>query len=165
LPALSAAIHEVDPNLVTFGETTMNQRINDSPQAYLHRSSAWLVGGFAALALALSVVGLYGVISYSVSQRTREIGVRMALGAQRGSVHGMILREAGRLTGIGIAVGLVCSLGTAMLMRKLLYGTAAWDPWTLASVAVVLAVAAMLASYIPARRAAAVDPAVALRAE
>jgi macrolide transport system ATP-binding/permease protein len=165
LPALSAAIHEVDPNLVTFGETTMNQRINDSPQAYLHRSSAWLVGGFAVLALALSVVGLYGVISYSVSQRTREIGVRMALGAQRGSVHGMILREAGRLTGIGIAAGLVCSLGTAMLMRKLLYGTAAWDPWTLASVAVVLAVAAMLASYIPARRAAAVDPAVALRAE
>jgi len=165
LPVLGRAIHEIDPDLVTFGETTMKERINNSPEAYLHRSSAWLVGGFAAIALMLSAVGLYGVIAYSVSQRTREIGVRMALGAQRSSVYRMILQEAGWLTGIGIALGLVCSLGAATLMRKLLFGTAAWDAGTLASVAVVLGGAAMLASYIPARRAAGVDPAVALRSE
>jgi len=120
---------------------------------------------FAAIALVLSVVGLYGVIAYSVSQRTREIGVRMALGAPRGSVYGLVLKEAGWLIGIGMALGLVCSLGAATLMRKLLFGTAAWDAGTLAGVAVVLAGAAMLASYIPARRAAGVDPAEALRAE
>ena len=86
-------------------------------------------------------------------------------GAPRGSVYGLILKEAGWLTGIGIALGLVCSLGAATLMRKLLFGTAAWDAGTLASVAVILAAAAMLASYIPAHRAAGVDPAEALRTE
>ncbi|WP_263353905.1 ABC transporter permease [Acidicapsa acidisoli] len=165
LPVLGAAIREIDPTLATFGETTMSARINDSSAAYLHRSSAWLACGFAAIALVLSVVGLYGVIAYSVSQRTREIGVRMALGAPRGSVYGMILGEAGWLTGIGIVLGLACSIGAATLMRKLLFGTAAWDAETLAGVTVVLAGAAMLASYLPARRAARVDPAEALRTE
>jgi ABC-type antimicrobial peptide transport system permease subunit len=89
----------------------------------------------------------------------------MALGAPRGSVYGLILREAGGLTGIGIALGLICSLGAATLMRKLLFGTATWDAGTLAGVAVILAAAAMLASYIPAHRAAGVDPAEALRTE
>jgi macrolide transport system ATP-binding/permease protein len=165
LPALVTAIHRIDPGIAVFDEATMGQRLHDSPSAYLHRTSAWMVGMFAGIALMLSAVGLYGVIAYSVSQRTREIGVRMALGAPRSSVYRLILQEAGWLTGIGIALGLVCSLGSAMLMRKLLFGTAAWDAGTLASVAVVLAGAAMLASYIPARRAAGVDPAVALRTE
>ena len=165
LPTLDAAIHQIDPDLGTVGEQTMTERINDSQTAYLHRSSAWLVGGFAALALLLGVVGLYGVIAYSVSQRTREIGVRMALGAQRSSVYKLILKEAGWLTGIGIAVGLVCSVAAATLMRGLLFGTEAWDVPTLAAVAAVLAVSALLASYIPARRAAKVDPMVALRYE
>ena len=89
----------------------MNDKINDSQSAYLHRSSAWLVGGFAAVALLLGVVGLYGVVAYSVSQRTREIGFRMALGAQRSSVYRLILKEAGWLTAVGIAMGLVCSRG------------------------------------------------------
>lgn len=165
LPALSRAIHSADPAIGTVGEATMLQTINDTETAALHRASAWLVGGFAVLALLLSVVGLYGVIAYSVSQRTREIGVRMALGAQRATVYGLILREAGWLTGWGILAGLTCSVAAAMLMRSLLFGTAAWDAGTLASVAAVLGVSAMLASYLPARRAASVNPVEALRAE
>lgn len=165
LPTLETAIRQIDPGLVTVDESTMIERINDSPTAYLHRSSAWLVGGFAALALLLALVGLYGVIAYSVSQRTREIGIRMALGAQRRSVYRLILKEAGWLTCVGIALGLAGSLVAATLMRKLLFGTQAWDVPTLAGVAVVLAISAMLASYVPARRATKVDPMVALRYE
>jgi ABC-type antimicrobial peptide transport system permease subunit len=109
----------------------MAQVVDDSPPAYLHRASAWLAGTFGGLAFLLSVVGLYGVISYSVSQRTREIGVSMALGAARGSVYTMVLREAARLPATGIAAGLICSIGGAALMRKLLFGTKRWDiPYT-----------------------------------
>ena len=113
----------------------MNDRITDSPVAYLRRSSAWLLGGFAALALLLGIVGLYGVIAYTVSQRRREIGVRLALGATKGSVYQLVLREAGRLTAVGIAIGLACSIGGAMLTRNLLFGTAPWDVPTLVAVA------------------------------
>ncbi len=165
LPTLVSTIHSIDPGVGTADETTMPEYIHDSPTAYLHRSSAWLVGGFAALALLLGVVGLYGVIAYSVSRRTREIGVRMALGAQRSSVHRLVMREAIRLAVLGIGVGLVCSVGAATLMSKLLFGTSAWDAGTLASVAVVLGASAMLASYIPAHRAASVNPVEALRSE
>ncbi|WP_263352753.1 ABC transporter permease [Acidicapsa acidisoli] len=165
LPQLVRAVRSIDPGIGTAFESTMEQLVEDSQSAYIHRSSAWLVSGFAALALVLSVVGLYGVIAYSVSQRTREIGVRMALGAQRSSVYRLVMREAGRLTFAGIGLGLVSSVGTATLMRKLLFGTAAWDTATLASVGAVLGVSAMLASYIPARRAASVNPVEALRAE
>jgi macrolide transport system ATP-binding/permease protein len=165
LPTLVAAIHEIDPGIGTMNEITMADRINESPTAYLHRSSAWLVGGFAFLALLLGVVGLYSVIAYSVSQRTREIGVRMALGAQRRSVYQLIMKEAGWLVGAGIAAGLLCSIAAATLIRGLLFGVRTWDAATLATVSAVLAIAAMLASYIPARRAARVDPMVALRYE
>jgi predicted permease len=165
LPALVGAIHEIDPGIGAINEITMVQRINESQTAYLHRSSAWLVGGFAAMALLLGVVGLYGVIAYSVSQRTREIGVRMALGAQQSSVYRMILKEAGWLTGFGIVAGLMCSIAVATLMRKLLFGIHTWDVSTLAAVALVLGTSALLASYFPARRAASVNPVEALRAE
>jgi ABC-type antimicrobial peptide transport system permease subunit len=165
LPTLAVAIHQIDPGIATSDATTMTSLIDDSTSAWLHRSSAWLMGGFAGLALVLSVVGLYGVIAYSVSQRTREIGVRMALGAQRSSVYGMVLKEAGWLTAAGIAGGLVASVAAGTLMRSLLFGTQAWDPLTLLAVAVVLAGSALLASYIPARRAASVNPVDALRAE
>jgi predicted permease len=165
LPALVAAVHEVDPGIGAIDETTMTAKINDSPSAYLHRSAAWLVGGFASLALLLGVVGLYGVIAYSVSQRTREIGVRMALGAQRSSVYQLILKEAGWLVGMGIVAGLLCSIAAATLIRGLLFGVRSWDAATLVAVSAVLGISAMLASYIPARRAAKVDPMVALRYE
>jgi predicted permease len=165
LPSVSATIHQIDPLMAIYDPITMGQKIHDAPSTYLHRSSAWLVGGFAAMALLLGVVGLYGVIAYSVSQRTREIGVRMALGAQRASVYRLILNEAGRLIVVGVIFGLAGSVGAAMLMRKLLFGVPPWDAPTLAVVAIVLAAAAMLASYIPARRAASVSPVDALRTE
>jgi predicted permease len=165
LPALHAAIHELDPGIAIYAESTMSGKIHDSPSATIHRGSAWLVGGFAATALLLGVVGLYGVIAYSVSQRTREIGVRMALGAGRGTVMKMVMREAGWLTVVGIAAGLACSVIAAMMMRGLLFGVSAWDGSTLIAVAVVLGGAALAASAIPARRAASVDPMEALRAE
>ena len=165
LPALAPMIHSVSPNVSVDWERTMQQNIDDSEAAYIHRSAAWLIGGFAALALLLGVVGLYGVIAYSVGQRTREIGVRMALGAQRSSVYRLIFGEAGKLIAMGIAVGLAGSVASAMLMRKLLFGVQAWDASTLAAVAGVLAASALLASYFPAHRAASVNPTEALRSE
>jgi predicted permease len=165
LPILAAAIHRINPAIVTADGATMSDLINDSPSAYLHRSSAWLVAGFAAVALLLGVIGLYGVVAFSVSQRTREIGVRMALGAQSNSVYQLILKEAGWLTVGGIIIGLVCSVASATLMRKLLFGVTSWDVPTLAAVAAVLGISALLASYVPARRAASVNPVDALRTE
>jgi len=165
LPTLSATIHQLDAGVGVENGSTMTMNINTSQTAWLHRSTAYLVGGFAALALVLGVVGLYGVIAYSVSQRTREIGVRMALGAQKTTVCRLILKEASGLIALGVIVGLAGSVAAAALMRKLLFGVRAWDVSTLAGVAIVLAGSALLASYIPARRAAGVNPVEALRAE
>jgi predicted permease len=165
LPAIASAVRQVDPGVGTMDPQTMQQRIEGSPAAYLHRSAAWLVGGFATLALLLGVVGLYGVIAYSVSQRTREIGVRMALGAARASVYHLILKEAGRLTIVGIFAGILCSIASAAFLRSLLFGTRSWDLQTFAAVVLLLGMAAMLASFIPARRAASINPVEALRSE
>jgi predicted permease len=165
LPLMASTLHQIDPEMAVYDPMTMDQKIHDAPSTYLHRSSAWLVGGFAAMALLLGVVGLYGVIAYSVSQRTREIGVRMALGAERKAVYGLILNEALLLIAAGVTLGLAGSVGAAVLMRKLLFGVQAWDAPTLAGVALVLAAFALLASYLPARRAASVNPVVALHTE
>jgi macrolide transport system ATP-binding/permease protein len=165
LPELVATIRHLSPDVGVQDETTMPLLIRNSPSAWLHRTAAWLVGGFAVLAFLLSIIGLYGTISYSISQRTREIGIRMALGAQRSFVHRMILREAGWLTIIGLAIGLAGSVAAASFMGSLLFGVRAWDLITLMGVTVVLAIAALLASSFPARRAAAVNPVEALRAE
>ncbi|MDT8067988.1 MAG: ABC transporter permease [Terriglobia bacterium] len=165
LPSIVSTIRQIDPGVGTLDETTMMQRINDSPTAYLHRSAAYLIGGFAALALLLGIIGLYGVIAYSVGRRTREIGVRMALGAQRSSVYQLILKEAGRLAAMGIILGIVSSIVAATLLRKLLFQVHAWDLGTLSVVVLVLAVAVILASYLPARRAASLNPMDALRTE
>lgn len=165
LPAMTAAIHEIDPGIATFFPTTMTEVIKGSPSAYVRRSSATLVGGFAAVAWMLGMIGLYGVIAYSVSQRTREIGVRIALGAGRRTVYQLILSEAGWLIAAGIAIGLAASVATARLIQGLLFGVSSWDVPTLATVGGVLAISALLASFIPARRAASVNPVEALRAE
>lgn len=165
LSALAGAIHQIDSGIVVSGGATMRDRIDNSQSAYMHRSSAWLVGAFAAIALLLSAIGLYGVVAYSVSRRTREIGVRMALGAQPGAVYRLILKEAGWLIAIGIVAGVICAMASATLWQRLLFGVRPSDPGTLAGVALVLGIAAFLASYIPARRAASVNPVEALRAE
>jgi macrolide transport system ATP-binding/permease protein len=165
LPSMIHAVHQLDSGLIANGEDTMADRINNSQAAYLHRSAAWVVAGFAALALLLGTIGLYGVIAYSVAQRTREIGVRMALGAQRSSVYQLILKEACWLAALGVAGGIFCSVVVANLLRSLLFAVRPWDITTLISVGFVLAASTLVASYIPARRAASIDPAEALRAE
>ncbi|MBS1803263.1 MAG: ABC transporter permease [Acidobacteria bacterium] len=165
LPSLVKAVHEVDPTLGTYGELTMKEQMNTTASALIHHTAMWLVDGFAGIALVLAVVGLYGVVAYSVGQRTREIGVRMALGAQRGTVYGMVMRQAGWLTVIGVGIGVACAVGAAMLGSKLLFGVRAWDIQTLSIVAVVLAAASLAASFLPAHRAASVNPIEALRTE
>jgi macrolide transport system ATP-binding/permease protein len=165
IQTVTDAISGIDARINISNQTTMTERVNNAPTVYLRRSSTWLVGGFAAVALLLGVVGLYGVISYSVSQRTREIGVRIALGAQRGTVYRLILKEAGVLALAGIVIGTGCAILAASLMRKLLFGTPPWDITTLIGVAAVLGASALLASFLPARHAASVDPMSALRAE
>jgi ABC-type antimicrobial peptide transport system permease subunit len=124
-----------------------------------------LLASFAGLALLLACVGMYGVISYSVMQRTREIGVRMALGAQRKTVFGMILGQGAKLAGLGIAIGILTALGLTHLMASFLYGIRATDPLTFLIVPVFLAAVALFACYLPARRATHVDPMIALRYE
>jgi macrolide transport system ATP-binding/permease protein len=165
LPMLVNAVHEVDKAISTSDAATMDEVIRDSHAAYLHRTSAWLVGGFAALALILSVVGLYGVVAYSVAQRVKEIGVRMALGAGRSSIYALVMRQAGWLTAVGLVCGLVCSVGASMLIRSLLFGVKFWDVTILVSVTAALGVVSVAASFLPARRAASVNPMEALRAE
>jgi ABC-type antimicrobial peptide transport system permease subunit len=129
------------------------------------RFNMMLLGTFAGTAMVLAAIGIYGVIAYSVAQRTREIGIRMALGAQRGDMLRMVLRQSLTIVGIGLGVGLIGALVTTRLMRTLLYGVSANDFSTYGIVLVLLAAAALLASYLPARRAMKVDPIVALRYE
>lgn len=165
LPVLNRLVREIDQEIIPLRGATMSRRIEESQSAYMHRSLAWLVGGFAGLALVLALVGLYGVVMYSVSQRRREIGIRMALGAESGSVCRMILREAMQLIAVGIAAGLVGGVLASRLIRGLLFGVSSSDPATMATIAGVLALAAVAASFLPARRAARVNPVEALRAE
>jgi macrolide transport system ATP-binding/permease protein len=162
---LVTAIRELRPGLSISGQMTMTDRMDQLPSMHVHRSSAWIVGGFAAMAFLMSVGGLYGVIAYSVGQRSREIAVRMALGAQRRSVYQLILGQSAWLVAVGLALGSALAVGAAQLMRQLLFGVGAWDTPTLVMVAAVLAFSALLASWIPARRAASVNPIEVLRAD
>jgi putative ABC transport system permease protein len=160
---ITEVVHRFDRNLPVTGLMTMYQLISDSVSP--RRFSATLVAIFAGLALLLAAVGIYGVMSYTVSQRTQEIGVRMALGAQLASVRGLILGQTLKLTLLGVGLGLVGAFFVARFLTSLLFGVGIYDPVTFLGVAVVLIAVALAASYIPARRAMRVDPIVALRYE
>ena len=158
-----AAIRDVDPELPIFDVQTMTDALSESvaqPRFY-----AILLGSFAAIALIIAALGIYGVISYTVSQRTRELGIRIALGAQRERVVRLVIGQGLTLTLIGIVIGLAGAYMLTRLIASLLFGVAPADALTFAVVAVVFVAVACLASYLPARRAAAVDPIIAMRAE
>jgi putative ABC transport system permease protein len=163
LPAIKKALAEVEPERPVSGVALMRDVVEDSVGS--RRFPAMLLVGFSALALALAAVGIVGVVSYSVAQRTREIGIRIALGARKADVLKLILSGSMSWVFIGIALGIVASLGLTRLLGTLLYGIQPGNPLVLGIVALILAAVALLASYIPARRAAKVDPMVALRYE
>jgi len=163
LPAVREAVWGVNPNLPLARVRTLAEIVSGSTT---QTSFTLIMLAIAAgVALFLGAVGIYGVISYVVSQRTREIGVRMAMGAERADVSRMVLRQAGALAFGGVAVGLVAAVGLTRLMASLLYGVSPVDPVTFGSVAVLLSAIALVASWIPAHRAASIDPTEALRAE
>jgi putative ABC transport system permease protein len=163
LDSIRGTSRQMSSQQVIYGAQTMDQIISDSLAA--HRFSMILLGIFAALALLLSSVGIYGVISYLVGQRTQEIGIRVALGARRGDVLRLILSHSVKMAVLGVLIGLGGSFALTRLMGKMLYGVSATDPTTFLGVAVILSAVALAASYIPARRALRVDPIVALRYE
>jgi putative ABC transport system permease protein len=161
--SIRGAIASIDKDQPIFAIATMQELVNSSIST--QRITLILLGLFSALALILAAIGIYGVISYSVAQRTHEIGIRMALGADGGGVLRMILAQGVKIAGAGVGTGILASFGLTRLMTKLLYSVSSADPITFAAVAIVLVVVAMLACYIPARRALRVDPIIALRYE
>ncbi len=163
LDSIRHVSQQMSSEQVIFSPQSMDAIIADSLAE--RRFSMILLGTFAALALLLASVGIYGVLSYVVGQRTNEIGIRMALGARQFDILRLILAGAGKLTLIGVAVGLVCALGLTRLMANLLYGVGPRDPLTFIAVPAILISVALLASYLPARRATKVDPMTALRYE
>jgi putative ABC transport system permease protein len=153
----------MDPNLPLTQVLTMNEVVSLS--IYRPRLIAILFGVFAVVALLLASVGIYGVMAYSVGQRTHEIGIRMALGAQRGDVLRLIVMQGMKLIVVGAVIGLAGALAFTRLIRNLLFEISTTDPVTFAFIAALLGIVALLACYIPARRATKVDPMVALRVE
>jgi predicted permease len=159
--AVRDALREFNSKTVLYQPETMDSIIARSLAS--RRFAMILLAVFAALALVLASIGIYGVISYIVGQRTHEIGIRIALGAQRSDVLKMVLGQGARLAVIGVVIGLATAAGLTQLMARILYGVSATDPLTFALVAIVLTLVALVACYIPARRAMCVDPVVALR--
>lgn len=163
LPRLDAAVAELGPGLPPAGARTLRQELGGAVAQ--ERLLAGLLGGFAMLALVLAAAGLYGVVSYSTEVRTRELGIRMSLGAERGDVLRLVLRQGAAIAAAGLGVGVAGALAAGRLLESLLFQVSPTDPATLAGAALVLALAVALAGLLPARRATRVDPAEALRAE
>jgi putative ABC transport system permease protein len=163
ISAVRNQIHTFDAGLAIWNVRTLDEYVADATLPA--RFNSLLLSIFAAVALVLTAVGLYGVISYSVAQRTREMGIRLALGAGPGAVRRLVVGQAATLAFVGVGVGLPAAFGLTRLMSSLLYGVSASDPYTFAGVAVVIALVALLACYVPAYRATRIDPTVALRYE
>ncbi|NVJ22623.1 ABC transporter permease [Myxococcus sp. AM011] len=161
--ALESEVRALDGNLPLFNVTPMMKLVDDSISS--RRLSALLMGLFAGTALLLAALGISGVIGYAVAQRTREMGIRMALGATRRNVLALVLGQGVRLAGLGVVVGLLLSLGLARLLSTLLFGVTVYDPWTFVGVATLLGGVALGAAWLPAHRATRVDPIIALKAE
>jgi putative ABC transport system permease protein len=161
--AIAREIHAVDPTVVVYGIRTMQDRLHDSLAR--QRFASTMLSAFAAFALLLAAVGLYGVMSYLVSQSTRDIGVRVALGARPGDIVGMVVRQGMELSAVGILAGLAGAAALTRVMSSLLFGVSATDLATFAAVPGLLAAVAFAATAIPALRATRVDPIVALREE
>ncbi len=162
---IEALVRELDSNLPVFDVMTMEQAVAGANGYFLFTMGAGFAASLGLLGLILAVVGVYGVVSYGASQRQHEIGIRMALGARPRSVLGLVIRQAVVLVGAGIGIGILAALGVSRLLVSLLVGVTSYDPITLVSVSGIMLAAALLACYIPARRATKVDPLVALRHE
>jgi ABC-type antimicrobial peptide transport system permease subunit len=160
---MTREIHALQPEMALQNAESMQQVIDDSLTS--ETLAARLLGIFGIAALAIAVAGIYGLLSYSVSQRTRELGVRIALGAQRKDVLWLVLKRACVLLGIGIAIGIAVSWMTGGILRSFLYGLHGYDALTVLAVALALGICGIAASYLPARRAASTDPMEALRTE
>jgi predicted permease len=162
-PELRRLMREASPELANSNFTTMDQVVEDSYGS--QQLASRLLEIFGGTALVLCIAGIYGLLAYLVTQRTRELGIRIALGAQRARLMAMVLRQAAGMLVCGLASGLLLAYATNLLLRTLLYGVRPHDPWTMATVTLVLLVGGLAASYLPARRAAGVDPMQALRSE
>jgi ABC-type antimicrobial peptide transport system permease subunit len=163
IPELRAMVRAIDPRVALYQVQTLEENVSRS--LWRERLQGSVVGIFAVLAFALACIGLYGVISYAVAQRTRELGVRIALGAPRRSVVWLVARQSARLVGMGVAIGLAGAYVSVRLLESLLYGMRPTDPGTFALVPAALAVVALGAAVIPAVRATRVDPIIAMRAD
>jgi ABC-type antimicrobial peptide transport system permease subunit len=162
---LRRTVREIDPSIPILSLRTFAQHLDSNLDLWLVRAGAALFSVFGGLALGLAVVGLYGVKAYSVARRTREIGIRMALGAQAGAVLRMIMREGSIMLVSGVVIGLLLSMATAKVLSGILYEVGALDPVAFTVAPLVLVVAALIATWLPARRATRVNPIQALRTE
>jgi len=156
-------IANIDPTLPVNDLVTMRRQFENN--VYLDRMITMLSASFAVLATLLAAIGLYGVLAYNVAQRTRELGLRLALGAAPGNLRAMVLGQVGRMTVIGIALGVVAAVGLGRAAQKLLYGLSGYEPLVLIAAAAVLSMVVFAAAYLPARRASSIAPMEALRYE
>ena len=163
IPSLRATLRDIDPSLAVMDVRTMQDLVDTSLGSQtLAVRLLWI---FAGSALLISIAGIYGLLAYNVSQRTRDLGVRMALGATRGNVIGLVLRQAVILLAVGVGIGVVAAISVGSVLRSFLYGVVPYDAWTILAVSALLLASGLFASYIPARRASRIDPVKALRWE